>query len=1787
MTVLRPLHSRVLPGHLRRLVVVALALGAACTTPPPGVDVNGMAPGTVRVRFTWPKEPRYRERMSAWLHVVDRDNPSATSVSDGPFDYRYTEPVNRNLQIPNGRSVVVTLELRPTPDSTEVYFRGVSQPREIRQEDPTPVNIEVPIIPTPCREVDDEKLCLAVLHDLPTYGELPYTNSPQVQVVLVPPATAVHVQLSNTEDMKGAATREFELARFPLEEVAVGTRGRKLDWDLTRGLSEDDWRCHAEAGCLRTIYARFLDGERFAGPLLLVPVMFDQQGPALLTGAGEILVEPNPARASSVLTVRLRANEILRGPPTLQVDESPAFVFRAPSEGVASDVYTFTGAAAGLLGTDGVYTVRALLKDIAGNPSHELPIVGTLELDTHEPELLDLVVSTVPRPGATSVDTTPQSSLPARVGRDTVTTVSFTSEDLTPTPEEAAQGRGPSYLVSLAGQPVLPCQSQALVGEVVRYTCGPLHVQPQPGQEEQEIGDLVTVSAVDRAGNQRVSESVRVVLDFRAPDVTTQAFPTRLRVGDELVFSAGFSEPLDPQKQPVLHLAGEDRLPSEPPLGLLYRWRIPAASLGDGHHVPTVLAEDVVGNAVAATGEAFDVDVTPPAVTLTLVGGVPGANPPRFGPAHTICLVVDTEADATITAAVAGVGLTLSDGTDGCALGQWRLGVDAAPFPDADETGTLIITSVADAFDNVETRQVALVVDRRAPRVTHVDVQYEPPGNHPLPSVTAAGPGTVVRLDLTTDEPVDPTTVRVCVGSADCAGLQLIRAGDSDDTHLVFLRPADGTEAVGVHALYLQARDAAGNLSTPALGTTVEFLHYDGSARVPLVVEQQQVGWTRSPWGAVTTETSTTPDGGAGHVIPAQRHFALSPGRERDARGELSGDAFQVADAGAPLLVRVWARPSPFVPADFDVDEEVLLGTLSPSVDGGWPRTPLSNVDAPGVVVTAVDRAGNESLPVAVERNEWVAVPRVNSPHTVALLPSVGTALQPPGGSLSPQGGTDGVDGVGEQVASVIPWTSVDTSTTRGGQRFAHAAAYDPVRERMVVFAGYGGTDDVREWDGRQFTVATPEGFRPAVRAGAVMAFDALRGRVLMAGGSVQGVPVPDAWEWDGERWTRLPDAPISSGMEGAGSAYDTLRGRWVIFGGGQVLVDGPFPLPLMNDALREWDGTQWLTPAQGSPRPSPRLFPAAAFDAEHGTTVLFGGFGGAGFNLAPRNDTWTWNGSGWTQHTSGPTPPPRVGGAMAYDPVRGVTVLFGGCLTLSANLEAGRPDCDEALGDTWEWDGASWTEVIVPSSPEVRALATLVEDPRFAGVLLFGGAGGGQGLDNFLEDVWRWDGTAWTEVTPGTVDPPPFLDAAVVWNASRRELVAVAGSVGDDDTQDTWIWDGSRWRLHTQTEPLFSPRARPQVGYNRDDTSLLLFGGQQDGNVFKDAWRFDGTRWTALAAVPNELTERSRGGMAYDERRHVMVLFAGRDGNETMLNDTWEWDGVTWTQRTPNDPQLGPAARREFAMTYDASPGRRRVLVFGGNGNPAYLGDLWEWDGDAGAWLEVVTSGESPVARRDASLFHDRVGERVLLFGGQQNDGLQFNDLWELRGNTWRRLPVSADGPTPRMNAALVVDETIPRVFLHGGLSTGPLSDSWATDIWSGRQAGVQVTFSVDEVAALDVTSLELRARAGGAYAGGNGASLQAWSAYAPALRSPGWTELTRNGAAATDVTDLTDDDTGLVWSSPSETEARRLIQQGAGRLSVQVRAGGPSAPGNGTPSQVVVDHVEARVHYTLPAQD
>ena len=251
---------------------------------------------------------------------------------------------------------------------------------------------------------------------------------------------------------------------------------------------------------------------------------------------------------------------------------------------------------------------------------------------------------------------------------------------------------------------------------------------------------------------------------------------------------------------------------------------------------------------------------------------------------------------------------------------------------------------------------------------------------------------------------------------------------------------------------------------------------------------------------------------------------------------------------------------------------------------------------------------------------------------------------------------------------------------------------------------------------------------------------------MVLFGGSV-GTELDETWEHDGNQW--IPKFPMLKPEARSlhTMAYDPLRRRIVVFGG---MGSGGLTNPLYDTWT--WDGTEWTQiPVYG---PSGRTNPAMVWDDSIGRLVLFGGNAAT---LQPLNDTWLWNGTAWLTVYPPVSPPPRGLHAMAYHEGRRRVVVFGG-----------RGAFGQMLGDTWEFDGVTgtWQQVSPLQSAPRNLFPEMAYDRLRSRAVLFGGNGGSG------DETWTYlDRTLWAapaRPTPGQtvtlfLDSPPDSGRAYV----------------------------------------------------------------------------------------------------------------------------------------------------------------------------------------------------------------------------------------------------------------------------------------------------------------------------------------------------------------------------------------------------------------------------------------
>jgi hypothetical protein len=258
--------------------------------------------------------------------------------------------------------------------------------------------------------------------------------------------------------------------------------------------------------------------------------------------------------------------------------------------------------------------------------------------------------------------------------------------------------------------------------------------------------------------------------------------------------------------------------------------------------------------------------------------------------------------------------------------------------------------------------------------------------------------------------------------------------------------------------------------------------------------------------------------------------------------------------------------------------------------------------------------------------------------------------------------------------------------------------------------------------------------------------------------------------------------------------------------------------------------------------------------------------------------------------------------------------------------------------------------------------------------------------------------------------------------------------------------------------------RALPQMAYDASRQVVVLFGGwNHDAAMLDDTWEWNGVAWTKKTPATRP-TARREAGMVFDTVRNRIVMFGGNayaGSSFVGLNDTWEYDGVDWVQKQPTN---APPPRYGHGMAFDTVRGK--AAIFGGWSTVQlkYLTDTWEWDGSN--WSQASTSAR-PAAGSSMGMVYDAERGYTVQFGGYGGDG-----TWTWNGSAWTRLNPATEPPA-RYGHALVYDSTRKRVVCHGGY--GFLGDTWE---WDGSTWTRQTP----------ARSPSARGYAGGAYDGARG---------------------------------------------------------------------------------------------------
>lgn len=311
-----------------------------------------------------------------------------------------------------------------------------------------------------------------------------------------------------------------------------------------------------------------------------------------------------------------------------------------------------------------------------------------------------------------------------------------------------------------------------------------------------------------------------------------------------------------------------------------------------------------------------------------------------------------------------------------------------------------------------------------------------------------------------------------------------------------------------------------------------------------------------------------------------------------------------------------------------------------------------------------------------------------------------------------------------------------------------------------------------------------------------------------------------------------------------------------------------------------------------------------------------------------------------------------------------------------------------------------AWTERSdVANGPSAREDHTWTVNDDYSTAYLFGGRGAAGAV---LGDLWQFDlqTDTWSELHPSGDTPSARFGHTATW-VRHLGLVVWSGQ-GARFFDDMWRYDpdANVWAELPSLGDVPEARYGSCASLGADGALWISHGFTADDGRFADtrSYDFSASTWTDRTPSAGDVPVSRCLHDCFWSSPDELVLYGGQTTGVTALGDVWVFNRTnqTWIERPVHDVP----ARNLYAMAAHEGSQTLTALVFGGGAEDgSFLGDIWGLNAE-GLQAPASALATSPSARSSATLISDVFGQRYLLFGGMNGDGV-LNDLWELSSNT------------------------------------------------------------------------------------------------------------------------------------------------------------------------------------------
>lgn len=316
--------------------------------------------------------------------------------------------------------------------------------------------------------------------------------------------------------------------------------------------------------------------------------------------------------------------------------------------------------------------------------------------------------------------------------------------------------------------------------------------------------------------------------------------------------------------------------------------------------------------------------------------------------------------------------------------------------------------------------------------------------------------------------------------------------------------------------------------------------------------------------------------------------------------------------------------------------------------------------------------------------------------------------------------------------------------------------------------------------------------------------------------------------------------------------------------------------------------------------------------------------------------------------------------------------------------------------------------------------------------------------------------GQAQAQTPPGRFWHSIASNNATTPAASR--IYVFAGNAGTPSAaylNDLWYYrvDTSSW-TQAPVSGKTRPRARGHNAFSCGAGKCVTAGGTSGTSALNDTMYYTEATgaWTTVACKKPTACPSPRylGTMAFDPTRGYHVYFGGYT-NAVSFNDTWTFNGSSWTKRAPAfSPAVRSMAASAFVPTHvsnGTNVAMNKVVVFGGDPYPNApypnaLCDLHAWNGSN--WETITSTNQGPclagatMAWDTTSVASPRlvVAAGFLTAAGGKNSDTWYFTFNSSTSGTWTK---AASTCIPRLYAKGAYDLPSKKlVFFGGGDGTG-----------------------------------------------------------------------------------------------------------------------------------------------------